>query len=345
MQKFAIMMLPTILLATGCATVKTPAIDAIMSDYAGHDRPGASVLVFRDGQIAFVRSYGMADLENGAAATPDTNYRLASVTKQFTAAAVLRLVEMERLSLDDQLRMHFPSLPAEVDAVTVEQLLTHTSGLMDYEDVMAPDSPTVYDRDVLRLLETQRSTYFAPGTGYRYSNSGYALLALLVEKISGQTFARFLEREVFGPLGMRDTVAHQEGLTVVARRAYGYSRAGSSWRRTDQSNTSAVLGDGGVYSSVADLARWLAALDRGAFAEASVPRVATSDPRIRYGYGWRVSEHGGKRIVMHTGETIGFRNALVRFPDQRLGVVVLTNRNEGEPLELALRIADVLGGE
>jgi CubicO group peptidase (beta-lactamase class C family) len=337
-------MLPAILF-TGCTTMNSRAIDAIMSDYAGRDRPGANVLVFRDGEIAFRRSYGMADLEAGTAAAPDTNYRLASVTKQFTAAAVLRLVEMERLSLDDRLRTHFPSLPVEVDAVTVKQLLTHTSGIIDYEDVMAPDSPTVYDRDVLRLLETQRSTYFAPGTAYRYSNSGYALLALLVEKISGESFARFLEREIFAPLGMRDTVAHQEGTSVVARRAFGYSREGSGWLRTDQSNTSAVLGDGGVYSSAVDLTRWLAALDRGAFAEASVPRVGTSDPKIRYGYGWRVSEHGGKRIVMHTGETIGFRNALVRFPDQRLGIVVLTNRNEGEALELALRIAGVLLGE
>ena len=338
-------LLAAILLAAGCSTVNSSAIDAIMSDYAGLEGPGASVLVFRDGEIVFSRGYGMADLEGGRAAAPDTNYRLASVTKQFTAAAVLRLVEKGRLSLDEKLRAHFPSLPVEVDAVTVEHLLTHTSGLIDYEDVMAPDSPTVYDRDVLRLLETQRSTYFAPGSGYRYSNSGYALLALVVEKVSGESFARFLEREIVAPLGMRDTVAHQEGTSVVARRAYGYSRAGDGWRRTDQSNTSAVLGDGGVYASVVDLARWLDALDRGAFAEASVPRVATSDPNIRYGYGWRVSEHQGHALVMHTGETIGFRNALVRFPGRRLGVVVLTNRNEGEPLGLALRIADVLGGE
>jgi len=173
----------------------------------------------------------------------------------------------------------------------------------------------------------------------------FALLALLVEKISGQTFGDFLSGEIFRPLGMHATVAHREGVSIVERRAYGYSRDGAAWRRTDQSRTSAVLGDGGVYSSTADLERWLAALDQGSFREAAIPRVATDDPKIRYGYGWRISEHRGRRTVMHTGETIGFRNALVRFPDQRLSIVVLTNRNEGTPLALALQIADVLSGE
>ena len=220
------------MLLAGCATVNEHAIDSIMGDYAGRDRPGASVLIFRDGEAVFRRGYGMADLEAARPAAPDTNYRLASVTKQFTAAAILRLVESGRLSLDDRLRAHFPSLPAEVDAVTIRHLLTHTSGLIDYEDVMAEDSEQIHDRDVLRLLEHQRSTYFAAGTGYRYSNTGYALLALLVEKASKMTFAAFLDREIFERLGMSDTVAHQEGASSVERRAYGYSRDGSGWRRS-----------------------------------------------------------------------------------------------------------------
>jgi CubicO group peptidase (beta-lactamase class C family) len=330
---------------TGCATVNENAIDAIMSEYAGGDRPGASVLVFRNGEAAFRKAYGMADLEAGIAATPGTNYRLASVTKQFTAAAILRLVDMRWLSLEEKVRTHFPSLSAELDAVTVEHLLTHSSGIIDYEDVMPAGDDQVHDRDVLRMLEGERAAYFPPGSSYRYSNSGYALLALLVEKISGQTFSDFLQVEIFGPLGMRSTVAHREGVSSVERRAYGYSSDGGAWRRTDQSRTSAVLGDGGVYSSAADLERWVAALDQGSFREAAIPRVATDDPKVRYGYGWRISEHRGRRTVMHTGETIGFRNALVRFPDQRLSIVVLTNRNEGRPLALALQIADVLSRE
>lgn len=307
------------------AIVLSAAIDNLMRDYARPDGPGASVLVFHNGEVVFRRGYG--------GATTATNYRLASVTKQFTAAAILRLEEQDKLSLDDRARKHLPSLPAELDAVTIRNLLTHSSGITDYEDVI-PEGATkqLHDRDVLKLLESQRSTYFAPGSSYRYSNSGYALLALIVEKVSGETFAAFLRDEIFVPLGMTNTVAHVEGVSTVAHRAYGHPK--------DQSLTSAVLGDGGVYSSVDDLAKWLAALDRGAFAQALIPRVATDDENVKYGYGWRISEHNGRQTAMHTGETIGFRNALVRFPKERLAVVVLTNRDDGTPLTLALQIAD-----
>jgi CubicO group peptidase (beta-lactamase class C family) len=135
------------------------------------------------------------------------------------------------------------------------------------------------------------------------------------------------------------TVAHQEGISTVWRRAYGYSREGEGWKRTDQSPTSAVLGDGGIYSSTRELAKWLRALEEGRFSEGSVPRVDTDRPGVRYGYGWRIGEEDGRRVVSHTGETIGFRNALLRFPDQKLAVVVLTNRNEGTPYAIALEIA------
>ncbi|HEU4521353.1 MAG TPA: serine hydrolase domain-containing protein [Thermoanaerobaculia bacterium] len=325
-----------ILIFAGCTTagsrhVNETAVDEIMRAYAG-DQPGASVLVFQDGQVVFRRAYGLADVNRGIAATTATNYRLASVTKQFTAAAILRLAEQGKLSLGDPVRRFLPSLPSETDAVTIRHLLTHSSGIVDYEDVMPQGAGAqLLDRDVLTILESQRSTYFPPGSSYQYSNSGYALLALIVEKASGTSFADFLREEIFLPLGMNDTVAHQEGVSTVARRAFGHP--------ADQSSTSAVLGDGGVYSSVDDLARWLAALDRGIFADAAIPRVTTSDPKVQYGYGWRISEHDGRRVVMHTGETIGFRNALVRFPGDRLAVVVLTNRDEGKPLDLALRIS------
>jgi CubicO group peptidase (beta-lactamase class C family) len=336
-------------LLMSCSSATSPEmieadVDEIMHEYSGTGSPGASVLVFRDGRPIFRKSYGLADVAARTAATSHTNYRLASITKQFTAAAILILEGKGTLSLDDAVRTWLPSLPSETQAVTIRHLLTHSSGLIDYEDVI-PHAQTVQlrDADVLRLLESQRTLYFAPGTSYRYSNSGYALLALVVEKASGRGFAGFLREEIFAPNGMTATVALEEGTSTVSQRAFGHSREGTSWKRTDQSVTSAVLGDGGVYSSLDDLSRWLAALDRGAFAEASVPRVATDDEAVKYGYGWRISSHQGRRTVLHTGETIGFRNALVRFPDERLSIVVLTNRDEGRPLDLALAIAARLG--
>ena len=318
-------------------------IERLFRDYAGSDRPGASVLVLRGDDVVVRQSYGMADLESAVSATPQTNYRLASVTKQFTAAAILGLAARGALSLDDSVRKWLPSLSRDCDGVTIEHLLTHTSGLADYEDLIPPASETqVHDHDVLHLLASHRQTYFAPGTGWRYSNSGYALLALIVESVTRLPFAECLHNEVFEPIGMASTVAHREGTSVVDRRAYGYSRAGDRWIRTDQDRTSAVLGDGGVYSSIDELAKWLIALDRGAFATAAEPRVATDTAGVRYCYGWRISEHRGRRAVHHTGESIGFRNALLRLPEERLSVVVLTNRNEGEPMDLAIELADLV---
>ena len=240
-----------------------PEVDALMRNYAG-DVPGAAVLVLRDGQPVVRATYGLADLEAGTPATPETNYRLASVTKQFTAASILLLAEDGRLTLDDRGRKWLPSLPKAAETVTIRHLLTHTSGLIDYEDVI-PEifAAQLHDADVLRLLETQDRTYFRPGTGYRYSNSGYALLALIAQRASGKTFATFLRERIFQPLGMNNTVAYEEGISTVNNRAFGYTEEAGRWNRTDQDQTSAVLGDGGIYSSIDDLAKWDAALYDG----------------------------------------------------------------------------------
>ena len=319
-------------------------VDALMHDYAG-DVPGASVLVLRDGVPLVRRSYGNADLEAGVAATPQTNYRLASVTKQFTAAAILLLAQDGTLSLDDPVRKWLPSLPAAADPITLHHLLTHTSGLVDYEDVMAADATEqVHDLDVLHLLQTQDHLYFAPGTDYRYSNSGYALLALVVGKASGRDFATFLRERIFQPLGMTQTLAREDGISTVADRAYGYSLVDDRWTRTDQSSTSAVLGDGGVYSSIDDLAKWDAALyDNRLLGDATrtlafAAHTRTNEPDVDgYGYGWRI--HG--EVLWHSGESIGFRNVIVRWPQRHLTVIVLSNRNDPEPYRLALKIADL----
>ena len=328
--------------ATAASPDPAAVVDALMRDYQGRV-PGASVLVLRDGEPLVRRGYGLADLEAGTPAGPGTNYRLASVTKQFTAAAVLLLAEDGRLTLDDPVKRWLPSLPAAADAVTLRQLLAHTSGLVDYEDhVPEGFEGQLHDIDVLRILEGQDRTYFAPGSAYRYSNSGYALLALVVGEASGRDFATFLGERVFLPLGMHGTVAHQDGVDSVVRRAYGYSLVDGNWQRTDQSQTSAVLGDGGIYSSIDDLARWDAALyDDRLLSAASralmfAPATATDETDVaHYGFGWRLNGD----TTWHSGESIGFRNVIVRWPGQRLTVVVLRRRNAPAPYALAREIA------
>ena len=318
-------------------------LDRLMRDYDGAV-PGAAVLVLRDGQALVRKGYGMADLETGTAVTPQTGFRLASISKQFTAASILLLAQDGRLALEDPVAKWLPSLPPATQGVTLHHLLTHSSGLVDYEDLMAPDATAqVRDADVLRLLERENRLYFAPGSDYRYSNSGYALLALVVGKASGVDFATFLRERIFAPLGMYGAVAFEDGVSTVPHRAYGHSFEAGKWHRTDQSSTSAVLGDGGIYASIDDLTRWDAALyddrllsDASRKAAFSVQTPIHDEPDVDgYGYGWRI--HGD--TLWHSGETIGFRNVIVRWPKERLTVVVLSNRNDPEPYRLALRIA------
>ena len=356
---------------SGCASSggipKQENVDEIMRAYQGNV-PGASVLVIRDGVPVVRRSYGLADLEEKTPATPATNYRLASVTKQFTASAILLLAQDGRLSLDDRIRQWLPSLPDSDDAITIRHLLTHTGGLIDYEDIMPESPPTpaasatssalpatsdevvtdpsrqLRDIDVLHLLEKERRLYFEPGTQYRYSNGGYSMLALIVERASGKKFQDFLHERIFEPLGMRNTLAYVAEGPAVPHRAYGYTLANDGkWQRTDQSLTSAVLGDGGIYSSIDDLAKWDAAqYDDRLLSDASrelafTPWTKTDDERVKYGFGWRITG----ATLWHSGETIGFRNVIVRYPKAHLSVIVLTNRNDPEPYRMALAIAQL----
>jgi len=319
----------------------TAEIDTLMRAFTG-DVPGASVLVLQDGRALVSRAYGLAELSEKVKATPLTNYRLASMTKQFTAAAILLLAQDGRLSLDDKIKNYLPTLPPNADTVTIRELLTHRGGLIDYEDLIAPGTTQqVHDVDVLRLLEHEDRTYFVPGGGYRYSDTGYALLALIVARVSGVSFASFLHDRIFAPLGMQGTVAFEAGISQVPHRAYGYSLENGHWTQTDQSLTSAVLGDGGIYSSIDDLARWDAALSAPGLLKAEslmaafTPLTKTDDANVSYALGWRITGD----TVWHSGESIGFRNVIVRWPQQRFSVVVLSNRDDAEPYELALKIA------
>ena len=324
----------------------TESINALMRSYVGAV-PGAAVLVARDAGPVARLAFGLADLEHATAVTPATNFRLASITKQFTAAAILLLVEDGRLGLDDRVHGWLPTLPPAAGTVTIRHLLTHSAGLIDYEDLIPPSTrQQLTDADVLGLLEREDRTYFPPGFSYRYSNGGYALLALIVERAANCPFADFLRGRIFAPLGMSGAVAYREGAGEVRHRAYGYSAEQSRWLRTDQSPTSAVLGDGGVSASIEDLAKWDAALydDRllsaGSRRAMFAPAIATDDPAIRYGFGWRVTGD----CLWHSGETLGFRNVIVRYPGRRLTVVILTNRNAPEPYRTALAIAELASG-
>lgn len=316
----------------------------LMQPYTG-DVPGAALLVIRDGVPLIRRGYGMANLGQHMAAAPDTNYRLASVTKQFTAASILLLAEDGKLKLDDSIRHWLPSLPPMTDKVTLRELLSHTGGLIDYEDLMpANTTEQLNDNDVLRMLSASTKSYFAPGTAYRYSNSGYVLLGLVVEKASGESLPAFMQQHIFKPLHMDHTLLYVRGGPEVSHRAYGYSEENSVWKRTDQDLTSATRGDGGIYSSIDDLAKWDAALyDNRLLSDASRKLAFSPHAKVvgepyeaSYGFGWRITGD----TLWHSGESIGFRNVIVRWPKQHLTIILLSNRNDPEPYRTVLAIAE-----
>jgi len=335
-----------------CATAdagSAPAkqVDKIFAPYTG-DVPGASVMVIRDGAVILKKAFGLANLEDRTPATTATNYRLASVTKQFTATAIMMLSDRKLLSYDDPLTKFFPNFPPYGKRITIRHLLTHTSGMLAYEDLI-PQGTTVplKDRDVLNLLSRQDHTYFAPGAEYRYSNTGYAHLALIVETVSGMPFAQFLRKNIFEPLSMDSTVEYEKGISTVARRAFGYTANGKSFAPTDQSLTSSVLGDGGIYSSVEDLYKWDQALygeklvRAGSLEQAFTPARLNDGRAIAYGFGWKIGKYRGLHTVRHSGHTVGFSTAIARFREQRFTVILLLNRSDVDTLQLADQIADM----
>jgi CubicO group peptidase (beta-lactamase class C family) len=322
-------------------------IDKEFAEFDRPDVPGLALMVIENGEATVVRSYGVANLETRLPCQPHTNFRLASVTKPFTAMAILILAGNGALSLDDKLHRFFPGFPPYGNEITVRHLLTHTSGLRDYEELIPPGTTApLHDRDVLEILQRQDKTHFPPGVGFGYSNGGYALLALIVEVISSRTFAEFLRANIFLPLGMNGTVAYEEGRSVVAHRALGFSRRGAAFEQTDQSLTSAVLGDGGIYSSVLDLYKW----DQALYTEKLIPRFllqqafvaqagASDMPGSGYGFGWYVEARGAEKRVWHHGSTCGFSTSFHRFPERKWSVILLANRSDAGLEAIVRKIA------
>jgi len=312
---------------------------------------GACVLAINNGEVIFEQAYGLADVEAGVPCTPATNFRLASVSKQFTAAAVLLLVDRGKIALDDKLTKFFPGFPRYGDAITVKHLLTHTSGLPHYEELIPPGTTLqLDDLDVLHLLMDAKEPRFDAGAKFEYSNSGYTLLGLIVETAARKPFHDFLADEIFRPLGMEHSVMYQRGLNEISNRAYGHHRQEGNWVRADQSLTSAVRGDGGVYSSLRDYRKWLKGIDERKLLSKALheamftPQVKTDRGDSSYGYGWFIDQYRGEPRIHHNGDTRVFRECSQKFPQRDAAVFIQFNSDlEGDQLtKVGERVADLL---
>src|SRR6267154_730476 len=350
-------------------------IDALFSRVTSSDAPGLAVLVRKNGSTVFERGYGVRELRTKAKIDAHTNFRLASFTKQFTAMAIMLLVHDGKLRYDETLPEIFPDFPAYGKSITVLNLLNHTSGLPDYEDLMAAAEKSkgtiwtpekqIQDAEVLELLKKEKNGKFAPGKNWAYSNSGYVVLGLIVAKVSGNTYGEFLQTRIFAPLKMNHTIAFQKGKNEAVNRAFGHSKEGGAFKETDQSATSATLGDGGIYSNLEDLTKWDDALrnhpllSEKEFQPALTPMKLADGSKphwpkepnddnlhpgkpVVYGFGWFLDPYQGRQRMWHTGTTMGFRTVIERFTDgDGLTVITLCNRTDLQPEKLALQVADI----
>jgi CubicO group peptidase (beta-lactamase class C family) len=317
-------------------------LDSLMQATTQVAQPGTALLVVIGGKEVYRNGYGLAYVETRSAITPTTNFRMASVSKQFTAMGILLLEKAKKLSLDDPLARFFPEFNGNVSRkVRIRNLLTHSSGILDYETVMNPNQKKqLLDADVLTLLKDRDSLYFEPGSQFRYSNSAYCLLALIIERVSGQSYASFIQQHIFQPLKMEQSVVYEAG-KPIPNRAMGYAlNKTGSFVFSDQSVTSATKGDGGVYTSLNDYQKWSDALRNNTLLDlpavlARTGQAIHSTSGSYYGAGWFYRQPANP-ILFHSGSTCGFNNFVVAIPEKQFLVVYFSNRANNKSNATAL---------
>lgn len=330
---------------------QTARFDAIFASLDNTLSPGCAVGVLHQGRLAFARGYGMANLEHNLAITPRSIFRTGSVSKQFTAAVVVLLAQEGVFSLDDVIQRYFPELP-EFDApITIRHLLHHTSGIRDYLELQTMrgvgDESTYGEDDVVALLARQRGLNFTPGSAYLYSNSGYLLLSRLVQRTTGHTLREQAQRLIFGPLGMTHTRFQDDHRELVPERASGYGSKPDGAFFLDQT-TLDIVGDGGVFTSIEDMAKWMAnfwTLQIGGpewLATMETRGVLNNGDTIDYALGLVHGVQRGLPHIGHGGAFVGYRAATLRYPSQNLAVMTLCNYARTDPSSLSLAVGEVL---
>ena len=342
----------SLLVSTAPALAASPSpesVDQVFSEY-GKDGPGCALAVVKDGSIVHSKGYGLANVEHGVPITPQTVFDIGSTSKQITAASILLLAQDGKLSLDDDIRKHIPEMPDYGTPVTLRHLLHHTAGLRDYIELLRLGEisfeDVATDDDGLVALSRQKSLDFKPGSEHSYSNSGYFLLSLVVKRVSGKTLRDFAQERIFTPLGMTSTQILDDHTLVIPRRAASYAPRRDGGFRIVTANWEQT-GDGAVQTTVEDLAKW----DRnfydpkvggpGLVEQLQVKGVLNDGTTIPYARGLIVNEHRGLRRVLHGGGWAGYLAEMIRFPDERLSVITLCNRQDVNPTGLAMQVAEL----
>jgi CubicO group peptidase (beta-lactamase class C family) len=326
-------------------------VDTIFEKWDTPDSPGCAVSVILDGAIVYKRGYGMANLEYGVPITPSSIFHVASVSKHFTAMGVLLLADEGKLTLDDDVRKYVPEVPDFGETITIRHLIHHISGLRDQWSLLHMagwrwEADVVKQEDVLDITSRQKALNFKPGDEYLYSNTGYTLLAVIIERLSGKTLREFAEERLFEPLGMKDTHFHDDHQMIVPNRAYAYAPEDDGGLIISIPDFD-VVGATSLFTTVEDLARW----DRnfytgrvgghGVIEQMSIRGRLNDGKEIPYAVGLSHGFYRGLRTVSHGGSDAGYRSHFIRFPHQRFSLAVLCNFPSSGPGELARKIADI----
>jgi len=338
------------LIAADSDDEKTRQVDALFERWDRSDSPGCSLGIVLEGRLVYEHGYGMANLEHGIPIKPETVFRIASVSKQFTAMSALLLEQDGALSLNDDIRKYLPAMPDYGRPISIRHLIQHSSGIRDYEGITSllgiADEDTYIEQEILELLARQRALNFAPGDRYLYSNSGYLLLGEIVERVSGKTLRQFVAERIFEPLEMRASLIRDDHTEMVENRASGYAPREAGGFRIAHSYYD-MVGDGSVFTTVRDLFRWdqnfyhheIGGEDIAAYQHETL--VLNDGRKMSYAAGLEIGEYGGLRFVAHSGSWVGFKAQLLRFPEQRFSVICLCNDESANPTALTLRIADL----
>jgi len=340
---------------THAATAKPEVIlDWYVKEKVGPGSPGLALALIRDGNVVFEQGWGLANLEYDVPITPTTVFHAASVSKQFTAFAIARLIQQGKLSLEDDIRKYLPEMHDCGAIITVRHLLSHTSGLRDQWMLLMlarmHNGGVVSQAEVVKLLERQRELLFNPGEEFLYCNSGYTLLSEIVAKVSGKSFGDFTRDEIFEPLGMMNSHFHTNSQEVVKKMAYCYYPSPDGGYRKALLNYETV-GATGLYTTAEDLAKWIASIQHpkpGAvapFALMEQPSRLNSGEKLDYGMGLFLEDYRGTRLIQHGGADAGYRSFVLWFPDLRLGVALLSNFGSIDSREIALTAAETYLGD
>ena len=325
-------------------------VDQILEPIVSSDHPGCAIAAFKNGEPVFAKGYGMANLDHDIANTPQTVFRIASVSKHVTAVCMLLLEDEDLVDLDADIRDYIPELHDHGHKISIRHLLHHTSGLREYSSLMVmcdiEESDNWEKEEALRMICRQRGLDFAPGERYSYCNSGYFLCSIICERVSGKTLRQYAEENIFQPLKMSQTHFHDESTEVVKLRANGYSPAGNNRYRLDETGLDQV-GDGGIYTTIHDFGKWTEALIRdqwkpGLLKRLLSPFTLNDGQELDYRFGIDESTYRGFRRLSHGGSWVGYRSQMWIFPEEGWVFLCFANRSNFNPSRVLRMTSEVI---